>query len=229
MSQLIQGIQVDRLVRSKRRTIAIEIDMDGSLVVRAPLHASQDEIDALLLQRKEWIKGKLSLADKFAREAPPKQFSVGEQFLYLGHLYALEIVENQADPLVLRDAFRLAAHAREHARQVFIDWYRGQAKQVISERAARLAGKHSFSSPPIRITSAKSRWGSCGTKGRLNFPWRLVMAPEEVIDYVILHELAHLRVRNHSRAYWDVVRRLSPDYKVHRKWLHENGHRLSLD
>lgn len=229
MSQLIQGIQVDRLIRSKRRTISIEINMDGSLVVRAPQHASQDEIDALLVQRKEWIEGKLILAHKFSREAPPKQFSAGEQFLYLGQTYALEIVENQADPLVLLDVFCLAAHAREHACQFFIDWYREQANQVISDRAARLAGKHSFSKPSIRISNAKTRWGSCGVKGRLNFPWRLVMAPEEVIDYVILHELAHLRVRNHSKAYWGVVRQLMPGYKVHRKWLYENGHRLSLD
>jgi hypothetical protein len=80
----------------------------------------------------------------------------------------------------------------------------------------------------LRITSARRRWGSCGPKGTLNFSWRLVMAPPPVIDYVIVHELAHLEIRNHSRLFWERVARWSPDYKQQQAWLKANGRLLSL-
>ena len=80
----------------------------------------------------------------------------------------------------------------------------------------------------VRINSAKTRWGSCGPGGVLNFTWRLVMAPLDVIDYVVVHELSHLRVKDHSSKFWKVVESISPEYKKHRKWLRENGEKLSL-
>jgi hypothetical protein len=95
-------------------------------------------------------------------------------------------------------------------------------------RAAELARKNGFRYATIRITSAKTRWGSCGSSGSLNFPWRLVMAPLDVIDYVIVHELVHLRIRNHSKRYWEAVKRIMPDYKARLDWLKQNGHRLQL-
>jgi predicted metal-dependent hydrolase len=141
----------------------------------------------------------------------------------------LEIIDKQSDALILNGNFRLAAGLQGNARQVFEKWYRAQAAQVIKPRTATLAEIHEFKFSIIRINGAKTRWGSCGPKGSLNFPWRLVMAPLDVIDYVIVHELVHLRVRNHSPRYWEAVQRIMPDYKERLNWLHENGHRLSLD
>ncbi len=130
---------------------------------------------------------------------------------------------------MLNGNFLLAAESQESARQVFEKWYRKQAAQVIKPRTAILAEQNGFTVSIIRINGAKTRWGSCGPKGSLNFPYRLVMAPEDVIDYVIIHELVHLRTRNHSKSYWDTVRGIMPDYKSRLNWLQENGHRLSLD
>ena len=223
------AVHIDQLIRSKRRTISLEIDHDGSLIVRAPHHAPIEEIYTLVNSKKNWIIKKQNLAYEMSQEAPPKQFADGEMFLYLGESHPLKIVADQVDPLVLNGHFLLAAESQGTARQVFEKWYRKQAAQVIKPRAAFLAEQNGFTYSVIRINAAKTRWGSCGPKGSLNFPYRLVMAPEDVIDYVIVHELVHLRTRDHSKSYWRAVQGIMPDYKSRLNWLQENGHRLSLD
>lgn len=229
MSETSAEIRIDQLIRSKRRTIGIEINQAGSLIVRAPYNASKTEITHLLEYKKSWILSKQRLAFERSREAPPKQFISGEEFLYLGTSYPLEIVEGDHPLLVLKDRFYLAADVQEKALVVFRNWYRKQATQVIKERTAYLAHRFGFSYSKVRINSAKTRWGSCGPKGSLNFPWRLVMAPLDVIDYIIVHELVHLRVRNHSKDFWSSVAQILPDYKVHRRWIKDHGYRLRLD
>ncbi len=222
-------VHIDQLIRSNRRTISLEINLDGSLTVRAPMRAPVEEIYALVNSKKTWIVKKQKLVSEKVRETPPKQYVNGEQFLFLGVNYPLEIIDKQSGVLVLNGKFRLAAGFQENGRQVFEKWYRSQAAKVIKPRIAALAEIHEFKFSIIRINGAKTRWGSCGPKGSLNFPWRLVMAPVDVIDYVIVHELVHLRVRNHSSQYWQAVKKIMPDYKERLNWLHENGHRLSLD
>jgi hypothetical protein len=92
----------------------------------------------------------------------------------------------------------------------------------------QLANRFGFQVQRLAITGARTRWGSCGIRGSLNFSWRLVMAPEPVIDYVIVHELAHLRVRNHSSQFWELLEKLMPEYRQPRLWLKQNGYRLDL-
>ena len=222
-------IPIDRLVRSKRSTISLEVHPDGKLIVRAPRHATNAEIHALVNAKKAWILKKQALAHKMMEESPPKQFVDGEQFLYLGEIYPLSLVPKQEETLVLNGKFLLATRGQANARQVFEKWYREQAAAVIKPRTAELAERNGYTYTVIRINGAKTRWGSCGPKGSLNFPYRLVMAPLEVIDYVIIHELVHLRIRNHSRKYWDAVGRILPAYRKHIQWLDDNGHLLSID
>ncbi len=228
MSGCQAQVRIDHLIRSGRKSISLEINRDGTLTVRAPRFVSQAEIQQLVDAKSSWINKKQHIALKQRQEAAPKQFVEGEQFYYLGRLYTLEIVTDQDQSLVLKDSFLLAAAAQENAGQVFESWYRRQARQVIGERAPVLAEEHGFEYSRVRITSAKTRWGSCGTNQALNFPWRLVMAPAEVIDYVIIHELVHLRIKNHSKRYWQSVSQLMPGYKERKAWLKVNGHRLQL-
>jgi len=124
--------------------------------------------------------------------------------------------------------FKLTEAAQPNAESVFTAWYRKQARNVLTERVEFFARKHGFKIGKIRVSSARTRWGSCSSKDTLSFTWRLVMAPLEVIDYVVVHELCHLKEMNHSKAFWTRVERILPDYKVHRKWLKENGVKLSL-
>jgi predicted metal-dependent hydrolase len=130
---------------------------------------------------------------------------------------------------VLKNDFILSQSAVPQAADTFKKWYQKQARAVISKRVDEIAKKYGFSYKQIRITSARTRWGSCSTRGSINFSWRLVMAPIDVIDYVVLHELVHTRIHNHSREFWAKVASIDPDYKQKRLWLKKNGHQLTID
>jgi predicted metal-dependent hydrolase len=228
MKAVQNNIQIDQIIRSQRRTIALEVKRDGSLIVRAPKITPRGQIEELVKSKERWIRKKQELLKQQSLEAPAKKFIPGEQFQYLGEPYALEVVEGQVTPLILDDKFNLAAKSQHNALPVFTNWYRKHASLVIKAIVANRAQQNGFTYARIRITNARTRWGSCGSKGSLNFTWRLIMAPWEVIDYVVVHEMVHLQVRNHSKAFWSKVGKLMPDYQLHRVWLKENGHLLIL-
>lgn len=215
-----------QLIRSRRKSIALIVQPDGSLVVRAPLRTPLAQIEALLREKEGWIREKQAHNRKLWKA--PRSFDEGEEFLFLGKSYRLRIVEQQRQALEFREGFFLRRSARRQGRAVFEQWYRKQARLFLTERVELYARQHGLRYQSIRISGAKTRWGSCGAKGTLNFSWRLAMAPIEVIDYVVVHELAHLEVKNHSRKYWERVEQMMPDYKRRRQWLKVNGGRLSL-
>ena len=114
-------------------------------------------------------------------------------------------------------------HAQGNAQQAFQEWYRRQARQVIGEHVELFAAKYSFQYGKIRISSARTRWGSCSPTGDLSFSWRLILNPLEVVDYVIIHELVHTVHHNHSKRFWKKVEKILPDYKEYNKWLRKHG------
>jgi predicted metal-dependent hydrolase len=215
-----------KIIHSKRRTIALIIETDGSLTVRAPLRFSRARIEQLVIEKEAWIRARQEWMRLHATVS--HCYESGELFYYLGKTYPLRYADRQPQSLILSDGFQLKRKLKTRAKQVFTAWYRDQARQIINERALLLGNRHLLFFKEIRITSARTRWGSCSSRGTLNFSWRLVMAPPEVIDYVIIHELAHLKIPNHSSDYWKYVEQLSPNYRTLRKWLKENGARFSL-
>ncbi len=220
-------IQIDNLARSKRRTIALIIERDGTLTVRAPLRMPRAAIDAFIQQKQGWIlrtREKL----KMIVPTPLRQYVDGEKFLFLGSSFDLKLVGPQQPVLQFENGFTLSQNTRHHGEQYFVKWYKQQADEVISKRVSEYAQRYQFTPKQVKISSARTRWGSCSPDGTLNFTWRLVMAPLAVIDYVVIHELAHLRVKNHSSKFWEVVQALDPQYKEKRKWLRENGRELNL-
>ena len=217
-----------QIIHSKRKSIAIIIERDGRLVVRAPLRATKVQIEALLAEKGKWIQEKQELNRTLWKALAPKTFIDGEEFLFLGKSYRLVIVKNQNQALIFKDGFYFSRKAMKMAKAVFEKWYREQARRILTERVNLFAQKHGFNYKGIRITSARTRWGSCGSQGSLNFPWRLVMAPMSVIDYVVIHELVHLEEKNHSRKFWAKVESLMPGYKQRREWLKRNGDTLKL-
>jgi len=215
-----------KIVRSKRKTIALIIEQDGSLTVRAPARLSEKRIEQLIIEKADWIRKRQEWAR--LHYPTPHRYEVGELFFFLGVSYPLELVAEQRLPLLFGNSFQLDRKFQTYARQVFITWYREQTRQIICERTAFLASQFQLVYGNIHITSARSRWGSCSSRGMLNFSWRLAMAPPEVIDYVITHELAHLKIPNHSTFFWKYVEQLSPNYCALQKWLKENGDRFNL-
>lgn len=215
-----------KIIYSKRRTIALIIEPDGSLTVRAPLRFSRKKIDELVIEKEAWVRERQEWVRLHATAL--HCYEAGELFYYLGKTYPLNYSDRQGQPLILSQGFQLKLALILQAKKVFIAWYRYQARQVILERASLLANRYHLFYKGIHITSARTRWGSCSSRGTLNFSWRLVMAPPEVIDYVITHELAHLKIHNHSSDFWNFVEKLSPNYRTLRKWLKENGGRFNL-
>ena len=215
-----------KIIHSRRKTIALVIEIDGSLVVRAPYRVSQKEIERIVREKTDWIRERQAYARKHF--GAPHRFVAGELFYYLGSAYPLMIIDTRERLLFTKTSFLLAKKDQALAPRIFADWYRSQARQVIHERASSLAAQHQLRFKGLRITSARSRWGSCSSRGVLNFPWRLVMLPLEIIDYVILHELAHLKIQNHSKHFWNYLEQLHPSYRTSRKWLRENGDKFNL-
>ena len=220
-------VQYDKLVRAKRRTIALIVERDGSLTVRAPRRATLRDIEGFILEKTDWIQRSREKM-KTVVAAPKKQYVDGENFLFLGRDHELRLVPPQRPALKFGSGFTLSTSAQERGEQAFIKWYKAQALTIFTERVRHYSALHGFTPKQVKINSAKTRWGSCSTNGTINFTWRLVMAPLEVIDYVVLHELAHLRVKNHSPRFWKLVESIYPDFKRHRKWLKDNGEKLNL-
>jgi hypothetical protein len=219
-------INIHRLVRSKRKTLLLIVETDGTLTVRAPLRMREADIWRFVEEKADWIKGKQA---RLRKDAPaPRQYVDGERFLYLGKEVPLRLVPDQRPVLVLDRSFKLTKSVQPQAESVFEAWYKQQARAIVTERVKFFAREYGFKIGKVRVSSARTRWGSCSQKGTLSFTWRLVMAPLEVIDYVVVHELCHLKELNHSKAYWAQVETILPDYKVRRKWLRNNSVKLQL-
>ncbi len=220
---LCMSISIDRLVRSRRKTIALVIERDGNLTVRAPLKMTEVRIRAFVETHADWIK-KNQAKVRGSQPVSPKRYVEGEKFLYLGQSYPLTIIPRQRPTVVFTGtAFMLAKTALPGAPEAFVRWYKQQALLLLFERVLTLSKEYGFKYQKLRISSARTRWGSCSSLGTLSFTYRLVMAPMQVVDYVVLHELVHTQVRNHSKTFWDRLGKLMPDYKQRLAWLKKNG------
>jgi predicted metal-dependent hydrolase len=227
----MQPLSIDRIVRSKRRTLSLLINEKGSLIVRAPSTATDREIRALVEHKRSWIESKQRMARERYRELEGRGFQEGAEYPYLGTWYPLRYLhsaDGKASFHFTGREFHLNPDRAEHARELMAAWYRKQARRIVSERVRRYATLNGISFERVRITGAMKRWGSCTSGGNLNFSWRLVMAPLEVIDYVVVHELSHRKEQNHSSRFWAEVSRIMPGYRTHRAWLNRHGYGLKL-
>ena len=219
---------IDRIIRSKRKSYGIEISPQGQVTIRAPLRASDHQIHKVIEEKSKWISNKKQLILSRPKVGP-KRFMEGEKFLFMGNHYALVLSDHTKKPLELDQYFFLARKHHPKAREVFIKWYKKQAKTRIIERVEGHAAFAGLKYKDIKVSSALRRWGSCSSQRNLNFSWRLILAPVKVIDYVVVHELAHLEEMNHSRHFWNQVELMLPDYKIHKKWLKDHGHSLVFE
>ncbi|BBJ28607.1 M48 family metallopeptidase [Athalassotoga saccharophila] len=221
-------IRIEKIIRSKRKTIELQITDNVALIVRAPFGMDEKKIFDVIKKHSKWIDNKKKEIEARDPKVLKKEFVNGEGFLYLGKYYKLYIVDNQKIPLKFENGFYLSRDYLDKAKEVFIDWYKKEAFIKISERVNWYAKKSNLKYKKVNITYAQKRWGSCSLNGNLNFSWKLIMAPVSVIDYVIVHELAHLEERNHGKNFWVKVKMLMPDYKKHADWLKKNGYSLNL-
>lgn len=218
------------LIRSRRRTISIEVTNEARVLVRAPLRMANTEIMAFIQEKQRWIAKQLQRIQSLRAAVAPKQFVTGEQFYFLGVQYPLQLTSEPRLKLHFQAAQGFSLHhmLQQRAQWLFGRWYKQQAKQLIPARVQEHAARVGLNFRKITITNARRQWGSCSPEGNLCFTWRLIMAPWWVIDYVILHELAHLLHHNHSRRFWARVEKWYPNYKLAEQWLKENEFNLTI-
>ncbi len=217
------------IVYSKRKTLNITVERDRSVIVRAPENTPLKKIEEILERKKQWLYEKINHPQKYPENSRRKEFVNGEGFLYLGNYYALELVPKQADPVLLNDFFCVRKASRKIVEQTIRKWFEVKAQRLIPERVRFYATRLGVRYTSINVVDTKYRWGSCTTNRALNFNWRLIKAPMEVIDYVVVHELAHLIEDNHSPAFWNIVSVQLPEYETSKKWLREYGGELEVE
>lgn len=231
---MIDSVKTYQVIRSeaRKKTMTLLITPDGKVVIRAPSRIPDSEIDLFFRSRRAWIARKLT--GRISQEGialKPRQFAAGEEFYYLGDAYPLEVSDSNGSRKALilsHGKFVLLSHRLSSAREEFIKWYKQKAREVIEERVRFWGARFGLMPAGITITSSWQRYGSCSAKNTLSFSWRLLMAPYPVIDYIIAHELAHIREKNHSKKFWSFLETLMPGYEDQKRWLRENSHLLSL-
>ena len=174
------------IIKSSRKTIAVEVRQDGSVLVRAPRNCPQSRIDTFLKEKQAWVLAKVE-----------------------------EQKEKEADSMKIQPL----SEAEQRL-------YRDKAREIFEQKVSYYARMMGVSYGRIAIRDQKTRWGSCSGEGNLNFNWRLIFAPAGVLDYVVVHELAHRKEMNHSPRFWRVVEDTMPEYRKYQKWLKENGRGL---
>lgn len=224
----MESLSIEKIIRTKRKSVSLELTEEGRLIVRAPIDLSEEAIFEVIRKHSKWIERHLKEIEARDPKALPKEFVSGEGLLYLGRYYKLFIVDSQEEPLKFENGFYMSRSALPDAKRVFIDWYKKAAQLKIAERVNLWANKAGYKYNKVNITDALKRWGSCSPNGNLNFSWRLIMAPLPVLDYVIVHELVHLVEKNHRKTFWIKVKLLMPDYEKYKDWLKINGHLLKI-
>lgn len=211
----------------RRRCIALLIDERG-LRVAAPFAAPQQTIDDLLREHAAWVLRKVG--DWQQKQQAPRQWIAGERIMYVGQALTLAVepgieTPQVADSRLLVGPPSLTPKAFETRVR---NWLRRQALALYTQRCAVFSTQLGLSAPAVRLSNARTRWGSCHASGRISMNWRLIQAPLTWIDYVAAHEVAHLRQMNHSRAFWLTVATLVPDYAERRAALRRDTQRYLL-
>jgi predicted metal-dependent hydrolase len=217
-----------KLIRAKRRSTTIQIEDDATITVRAPFLMPKLLIDRFVNSKKSWVLKKQQQVQKQI-SLIKRTYSHGDNYLYLGQNYPLKITNNVRAKLLFADSFELAELLRPKAKILFEKWYKTQANELFARRLTELSAVIQVKFSKLHLSGGIRRWGSYSPRsGTISLSWRLIMAPKEVIDYVIIHELCHIIQPNHSKHFWDVVVRYDANYKSSIKWLKNNGRSLSI-
>jgi len=225
-----------QLVRSSRRkTLAIRVSHTG-VEVRAPHRVSLREIERFVRSRREWIEHhQQRLAQLPSPESLQKQYQPGELFQYRGENYPLRIQKGARAGVSCADGQlqvtlgpRQSADSSAVVKRLLEQWYRDRALAELSERSNQMAARIGRKPGTIRVRRTRSKWGHCTVQGDLQYNWLIMTAPDAVIDYLVAHEVSHLVHHNHSRAFWQQVGELCPDWKTQRDWLRRHGYQLQV-
>jgi predicted metal-dependent hydrolase len=219
-----------KIVRSKRKSIAIHIVQQG-VEVRIPNKVSNDFAVKFLMSKQKWVKIKLNEQQQINKALP--KVSIGESILWKGKLHVITYQVAQKTQLIKGDKTFIVCASTIPSEQKLLNlfelFFKQQAKEYLTELTINIAQDMAVSSKlsEVRFRRTKSKWGHCTSKGNIQFNWLVMGAPVEVINYLVIHEVAHLTYPNHQASFWQRVQYYCSNYKMHDKWLKDNGFKLS--
>ena len=228
------------LARSPRRkTITISIDPQAQVNVAAPYYLVHKEIERFIREKENWVIKNIHQINQRNEFIKKKRFEHGEEFLFLGEKYKLEVQETHLrKSQIVFDGSRwiMALPAGQSLKEYqyeikerLIQWYRDQAKEILGGRIFHFSRILGIEPQKIVVKTQKRIWGSCDyRKKAIHLNWKIILSPLKVVDYVVVHELCHLLVPNHSKRFWQKVERVMPDYSRQRQWLRANAQEMVL-
>lgn len=223
---------------SRRKSVALKINNQGELIITAPLGISEQEVNRIVLKKAKWIFNKLKQVQEMQQTIPRYLYVSGEYFYFLGQQYELKVIKadflaplvNIKDNILLvklpcnLEQDKIALVVKNEIEAFFCN----KALKVIEDRVNYYKDIINVNPNKITLRNQKTRWGSCSSLGNISINWRITLAPLKIVDYIVVHELCHLKVLNHSKEFWLLVAKYIPNYKECEKWLKQHGHKLII-
>lgn len=213
-------VRPDKIIRSDRKTLAITIDSQNRLIVRAPKRCGEERIFAFLQAKEAWILRKKAERQGAGIDLPPENLN-GYELLLLGEKRKILLIDS--DKVGFDEENDIVYLPVNKSCERLVKWLKDNAKRIFTTVTERKAAAMGANYKSVTVNAARGRWGSCSYDNALHYSFRLLYAPKEVIEYVVVHELAHTKHKNHSKAFWTEVERYVPDWKEKRKWLKLHG------
>ena len=227
-----KGFKAEVIRTDRRKTATVKVE-EGKVSVVVPKSTSTDKVEVLVTKKTKWIREKLLLQREY-QPHKPKEYVSGESFTYLGRNYRLKVLTDPNKSVKLKSG-RLVVQVPpsvqkrdQYIRGVLTEWYRAHALEKFQEKVERFSEIVRATPSSVGIKTFKGRWGSCSTKGHVLFNWKVIIAPNPIVDYVVVHELCHMKQHNHSPAFWQCVASVIPDYMECKHWLKVSGRRLEV-
>jgi len=222
----------------RRKTVSISVDANG-VYVTAPTKTTTEKIKEIVYQKATWIRAQLFHFNEMIDESHHRSFLSGEKLPYLGRQYRLKVFKNRN---VFQPTFKFQQGTfiamlppqiteeqhRELLLPLYEQWIKEKGEAFVRNRISRFTLKLQQEPTKIKIKDQQQRWGSCTANGQVLINWRILLAPVSIIDYVLAHELAHLKYMDHSKAFWDTLGMLVADYEGRKEWLRVNGKTLYI-
>ncbi|ACD22046.1 M48 family metallopeptidase [Clostridium botulinum] len=234
-----------QIIRRKRKSICIKIDINGKIQVVAPMRTSKEHILNFVNSKHDWIVEKRRELKSVLNKKVKREFIDDGTFMYLGKEYPIRLIFNDKVKKIsidfideslnsnidsdFRFIIKTNTYENEKLKKALERWYRGKTLDIVKKRVK--VHEWEFKDKIIKITvkEQKRRYASINIKNEVYFNWRISMAPIEVIDYIVVHEMCHMDFRNHSKQFWNRVEEVMPNYKKHHEYLKENGINMTID
>ena len=216
--------------KQKRKTLQLQLIAPYTLLIKSPQNLTVADILIFINKKATWIFEKNCLLQQQLDQKNRLALATDSSIPFMGKQYTLNVIQSSCKPSIKKDSAKISINLYNYTEYEFnrlIErWYLHQASIILREKTTYWSTKISVTFKNITIKDQKTRWGSCSSLGNINYNWRIIMAPEEIIDYLVIHELCHRIHLNHSKDFWNLVEKFCPSYLLHKKWLKEHSYDL---